>query len=248
MGRRKETRGEARGAELSRARHGERADRGGRDRQRLPGGDGGNRQAPEKPLPSPTHLLSANSRPCGLSPSGPNRAHAPPNPEALPTFRCETLARCRARLLGLDVQPQVTLRAVVSRKAGVTPGGNSDVWTRLSFFSTTPLIARTYLVLAACSRLEPAPLGQGPTSFDFSLGPKYDVATQHTESFHESGQSQLFLSSRPDPTPSAHSFACYCVSLAKSRSTLARARSAQRLCAHHYPSAKSEGRHYNGSS
>lgn len=52
------------------------------------------------------------------------------------------------------------------RKAGGgTPRGNSDTWTPLTFLSTTPLIAASYLVLAACSRLEPLS-GQGPTYFD----------------------------------------------------------------------------------
>lgn len=55
-GMRKEARGEARGAELPRARRPERANRGGRDRQQQLGGGEGNCQGPEKPLPSPTHL------------------------------------------------------------------------------------------------------------------------------------------------------------------------------------------------
>lgn len=57
-----------------------------------------------KAAPEPNTPVSANSRPCGLFPSSRSPGARSSNPEALPTFGSETLARGRARLPGLDVQ------------------------------------------------------------------------------------------------------------------------------------------------
>lgn len=76
--------------------------RGGRDRQRQPGGGRGNCQAPESRSRA-QHTCKCKQQALRLFPSA-RSPGARSNPEALPTFGSETLARGRARLPGLDVQ------------------------------------------------------------------------------------------------------------------------------------------------